>query len=219
MLSLLYSSQTLTWFANVKVHSAPHVEYFLDNDFGQGSRTEQDRSFPLCPLQVDGTVGDQVQPLAQVAVWLSSIYSEPSFYQLFFKWQYTSFSTFSPNDISTSQSLLISALSLQLLTCHFRRPLTARAPFALPPQLLIQLVSSVTTCQCTFLFRYFELFFMFFRPVLPPTTTTTSYPFVLTSYFEHLKALSGYAWVDDPHALIAVHPLVLVIHPADKLQI
>lgn len=75
-LSLLYFSQTLTWFANIKVHSSPHVEYFLDNDFGQGSRTEQDRSSPLCPLEVDGTIGDQVQTPAQVAVWLSSIYSE-----------------------------------------------------------------------------------------------------------------------------------------------
>lgn len=76
-MSLLNSRHTLTWFADIKVHGSPHVEYFLDNGFGQGSGSEQDWSSPLCPLGGDGTVGSQVQTPAQLAVWVSSVCSQP----------------------------------------------------------------------------------------------------------------------------------------------
>lgn len=62
-----------TWFADIEVHGSPHVEHFLDNGFGEGSGSEEDRSSPLCPLGGDGAVGNQVQAPAELAVWVSSV--------------------------------------------------------------------------------------------------------------------------------------------------
>lgn len=64
----------LTWFADVEVHGSPHVQYLLDDGFGQSSGREQNRSFPLGPLGRDGTVGNQVQAPAQLTVWVSSVW-------------------------------------------------------------------------------------------------------------------------------------------------
>lgn len=63
----------LTWFADIKVHGPPHVEYFLDDGLGEGSGSEQDWSSPLGSLGGDGTVGNQVQTPAKLTVWVSSI--------------------------------------------------------------------------------------------------------------------------------------------------
>lgn len=69
---------TLTWLTNGKVRGCllRHVEYFLNDGFGESGGAEQDRPFPLCPLRGDGTVGDQAQTVAQDAVWVCSFCSQ-----------------------------------------------------------------------------------------------------------------------------------------------
>lgn len=65
---MLNSAPTLTWLADIKVHGCPHIEYFLDYGFGEGGGDEQDRPLPLRPLWGDGTVGNQVQTVAQITL-------------------------------------------------------------------------------------------------------------------------------------------------------